>query len=174
MWGRGDVEGLLGREGPPSRRDRPRETGSRRQAQWEGDPEEPPRPHPALAPRSSHETGRAPHHPSIYLADCLDDFEELVASYPARRRTYRKCGFLTQRGVINNTAFFVRSGIIQLSLGHDKGSMALNLLGPGTVFPVGVETEYLMEQETIIRAFSDVEAYGDAVSHAQAHRRGAW
>lgn len=103
----------------------------------------------------------APHIiPSIYLAGYLDAFEGLVGSYPVRRRSFRKGDFLTQHGVINNTAFFIRSGIVQLSLGHDRGSKALNLFGPGTVFPVGVEThEFIIEYEMIIQAFSDVEAY---------------
>lgn len=99
--------------------------------------------------------------PSIYLANYLNDFESLVVKYGARKRTFKKGDFLTQRGVINNTAWFITEGVIQLSLGHDQGQKSLNLFGPGTVFPVGVEEhKFLIEYEMIIEAFSPVVAYG--------------
>ena len=104
---------------------------------------------------------QAPHLiPSIYLANYLNDFEPLMEMYGAKKCTFPQGSFLTSHGVINNTAYFVRSGIIQLLLGHDSGEKALNLFGPGTVFPIGVEKhEFWIEYEMIIRAFSNVEAY---------------
>lgn len=104
---------------------------------------------------------QAPHLiPSIYLANYLGDFEYLMEKYGAIKRTFPKGTFLTQHGVINNTAYFIKQGIIQLLLGHDSGEKALNLFGPGTIFPVGVEKhEFWIEYEMIIQAFSDVEAY---------------
>ena len=98
--------------------------------------------------------------PSIYLANYLNDFEPLFPRYGVTLRKFSKGDILTQQGVIHNTAYFIKSGILQLSLGHDQGEKALNLFGPGTVFPVGVEfhTSY-MEYEMILQAFSDGEAY---------------
>ena len=98
--------------------------------------------------------------PSIYLANYLNDFEPLFPRYGLTPRKFSKGDILTQQGAIHNTAYFIKSGILQLSLGHDQGEKALNLFGPGTVFPVGVElhTSY-MEYEMILQAFSDGEAY---------------
>ncbi len=98
--------------------------------------------------------------PSIYLANYLNDFEPLFPRYGVTLRKFSKGDILTQQGVIHNTAYFIKSGILQLSLGHDQGEKALNLFGPGTVFPVGLEfhTSY-MEYEMILQAFSDGEAY---------------
>ena len=92
--------------------------------------------------------------PSIYLANYLNDFEPLFPRYGVTLRKFSKGDILTQQGVIHNTAYFIKSGILQLSLGHDQGENALNLFGPGTVFPVGVEfhTSY-MEYEMILQAF---------------------
>lgn len=106
--------------------------------------------------------GNQPPHliPSIYLANYLNEFEPLIQQYDVQKRVFRKGEFLTRLGVINNTAYYIKSGIIQLSLGHDQGEKALNLFGPGTVFPVGVEVhEFWIEYEMILQAFSDVEVY---------------
>ena len=104
---------------------------------------------------------QAPHIiPSIYLANYLNGFEPLILNYNVQKHMFRKGDFLTRHGVINNTSFFIKSGIIQLSLGHDQGEKSLNLFGPGTIFPVGVEVhEFWIEYEMILQAFSDVEAY---------------
>ena len=97
--------------------------------------------------------------PSLYLAGYLDQFEDLVRSYGARPRSLRMGELFTQRGVINNTAYFITSGIMQLLLGHDQGEKALSLFGPGTIFPIGVEEhKFLIEYEMILEGFSDVEA----------------
>lgn len=98
--------------------------------------------------------------PSIYLANYLNHFEELILHYDVRRQTMKKGDYLTTYGVINNTAYYVKKGIIHLSLGHEEGEKSLNLFGPGTVFPMGVEIhEFRAEYEMIIRAFSDIEVY---------------
>lgn len=104
---------------------------------------------------------QAPHLiPSIYLANYLGDFEYLMEKYGAKKCTFSKGEFLTRHGVINNTAYFIKNGVIQLLLGHDCGEKALNLFGAGTIFPVGVEKhEFWIEYEMILQAFSDVEAY---------------
>lgn len=98
--------------------------------------------------------------PSIYLANYLNQFEPLVQRYNVRTQRFTKGAFLTHHGLINNSAYYIKHGVIQLSLGHDQGEKSLNLFGPGTIFPVGVELhESLIEYEMIIQAFSDVEAY---------------
>lgn len=98
--------------------------------------------------------------PSVYLAHYLDEFEEMIKSYGVSKRTVDKGTYLTQYGVINNTAHFIKKGIIHLSLGHDKGKKSLNMFGAGTVFPIGVEIhEFRVEYEMIIQALTDVECY---------------
>lgn len=98
--------------------------------------------------------------PSIYLAGYLDDFEETILRYDVQKKRMKKGEHLTTYGVINNTAYYVKEGIIHLSLGHDQGEKSLNLFGPGTIFPIGVEIHgFRAEYEMIIRAFSDIEIY---------------
>ena len=49
---------------------------------------------------------------------------------------------------------------IHLSLGHEQGRKSLNMFGPGTIFPVGVEIhEFRVEYEMIIQALTEVEVY---------------
>lgn len=98
--------------------------------------------------------------PSIYLANYLNDFEEMILRYDVQEKKMKKGEYLTQYGVINNTAYFIKNGIIHLSLGHDQGKKSLNLFGPGTVFPVGVEIhEYRVEYEMILQALTDIDVY---------------
>ena len=53
----------------------------------------------------------------------------------------------------NNTAYYIKNGIVHLSLGHEQGKKSLNMFGPGTIFPVGVEIhEFRVEYEMIIQA----------------------
>ena len=103
----------------------------------------------------------APHIiPSIYLANYLNQFEEKIRRYDVQEMRLKKGEYLTKYGVINNTAYFIKSGIIHLSLGHDQGRKSLNLFGPGTVFPIGVEIhEYRVEYEMILQALTDIAVY---------------
>ncbi len=67
---------------------------------------------------------------------------------------------MTQHGVVNNTAHFIKKGIVQLALRHDHGEKSLNLFGPGTVFPIGVERRNSwIACEMILQAFSDLVVY---------------
>ena len=98
--------------------------------------------------------------PSIYLSNYLNDFEDIITEYDVVKKRIRKGEFLTQYGVINNTAYYIKEGVIHLSLGHENGKKSLCLFGPGTIFPVGVEIhEFRAEYEMIIQAFSDIEVY---------------
>ena len=50
--------------------------------------------------------GTQPHIiPSIYLANYLNDFEELLKKYDVQEKKIEKGNYLTQYGVINNTAY---------------------------------------------------------------------
>ena len=83
---------------------------------------------------------RTPHLiPSIYLANYLDDFEDIILKYEIERKVFKKGQYLTQYGVMNNTAYYIKKGLIHLSLGHEQGKKSLNFFGTGTIFPVGVE-----------------------------------
>lgn len=98
--------------------------------------------------------------PSLYLANYLTKFEDLILKYDVKKKKIFKGEYLTEYGTINNTAYYVKEGIIHLSLGHDQGIKSLTLFGKGTIFPIGVELhKYKIEYEMIIRAFSDVEVY---------------
>lgn len=98
--------------------------------------------------------------PSIYLSNYLNSFEDTILQYDVHKKKIKKGEYLTQYGVINNTAYYIKSGIIHLSLGHDQGRKSLNMFGPGTIFPVGVEIhEFKVEYEMIIQALMDTEIY---------------
>lgn len=98
--------------------------------------------------------------PSIYLANYLNDFEDMILQYDVKCKKIEKGSYLTQYGTINNTAYYIKSGIIHLSLGHEQGKKSLNMFGPGTIFPVGVEVhEFRVEYEMIIQAITDVEVF---------------
>lgn len=98
--------------------------------------------------------------PSIYLANYLNDFEDVILNYEVQKTQIRKGSYLTQYGVINNTAYYIKNGIVHLSLGHEQGKKSLNMFGPGTIFPVGVEIhEFHVEYEMIIQALTDCEVY---------------
>ena len=57
-------------------------------------------------------------------------------------------------------AYYVKEGIIHLSLEHDRGRKSLKMFGEGTVFPVGVEFhESHMEYEMILQALTDMTVY---------------
>lgn len=98
--------------------------------------------------------------PSIYLANYLNDFEDIILKYEIKRKVLKKGQYLTQYGVINNTAYYIKKGLIHLSLGHEQGKKSLNFFGTGTIFPVGVEVhEFRVEYEMILQAFTDTEVY---------------
>lgn len=98
--------------------------------------------------------------PSIYLANYLNDFEDMILKYDVQKKLLKKGSYLTQYGVINNTAYYIKSGVIHLSLGHEQGKKSLNMFGSGTIFPVGVEIhEFRVEYEMIIQAMTDCEVY---------------
>ena len=97
---------------------------------------------------------------SIYLANYLDDFEDIILKYEIERKVFKKGQYLTQYGVMNNTAYYIKKGLIHLSLGHEQGKKSLNFFGTGTIFPVGVEVhEFRAEYEMILQAFTDTEVY---------------
>lgn len=98
--------------------------------------------------------------PSIYLANYLNKFEDIILKYNIQKKSIEKGSYLTQYGAINNTAYYVKKGIIHLSLGHEQGKKSLNMFGEGTIFPVGVELhKFRIEYEMIIQALTDVEVY---------------
>lgn len=104
---------------------------------------------------------RIPHIvPSIYLANYLNEFESTIQTYSVTLKKFKKGEYLTQYGVINNTAYFIKKGILHLSLGHDQGKKSLCLFGSGTIFPVGVEIhKFRAEYEMMLQAFTDLEVY---------------
>ncbi|AUN16360.1 hypothetical protein B2H91_11735 [Clostridium botulinum] len=58
--------------------------------------------------------------PSLYLANYLNDFEDLLAKYNIVKKAYKKGEVLTQYGAISETAYYVKNGIMHLSIGMKK------------------------------------------------------
>ncbi len=118
-----------------------------------------------MAASTTHESwdikvSTAPHLiPSLYLEGYLNGFEDVYVAAGGRAASYGAGDWLTQYGMINNTAFFILEGVVQLSLGHDNGRKSLMMFGPGTVFPVGVELhEFRIDYDLMLQALSDVRA----------------
>lgn len=98
--------------------------------------------------------------PCLYLENYVDEFDRYLKDNAEGFRAIKSGERLTDYGVINNTAYYIRKGIMHLSLGHDKGVKGLTFFGPGTLFPIGVERhEVRGEYEMILTAMNDLEAY---------------
>lgn len=99
--------------------------------------------------------------PRIYLSDFILDFDQMAERYALTRRVYPRGETLTEHGVINNTAHYIRSGLTHLSITHSTGNQkSLMFFGPRTVFPLGVVPhENVIDYEMVIRALTDVETY---------------
>ena len=96
--------------------------------------------------------------PSLYLSNYMQQYEDYVRSYQVKEKNISKGEELTRYGIINNTAYYIKSGIMHLSLGHDKGYKSLNLFGNGTIFPVGVELHTSpIEYDMVLTAFTDLQ-----------------
>lgn len=99
--------------------------------------------------------------PKLYLSDYVANFEDKITKYHLVPNTFQKGTTLTTPGVINNTAHYVQSGTLHLSLTHSSGNMkSLTFFGPKTVFPLGVVPhENLIDYEMVLEAFTDVTVY---------------
>lgn len=99
--------------------------------------------------------------PSFYFSNKFSNYKDIIQKYDVQKVKFAKNDFLTNHGEINNTAYYINSGIIILSLGHEKGGeKSLALFGPGSIFPVGLsDHKYKMDFEIILRAFSDLDVY---------------
>lgn len=99
--------------------------------------------------------------PSFYFANKFSHYKDIIQGYDVQEVKYPKDALLTNFGEINNTAYYINSGILLLSLAHEKGTeKSLALFGPGSIFPIGLTThKYKMDFEIILRAFSDLDVY---------------
>ena len=100
-------------------------------------------------------------HLSLYLQGFIHGFEDMAPRYGLKPRAYSKDELLTQYNRINNTAHYIRKGIMHFSLMHSSGSTkSLAMFGPGTIFPLGVVPhENHIDYELVLRAFTDLEVY---------------
>ena len=99
--------------------------------------------------------------PRLYLSGFIRGFDDIAEKYRLERRSYKRGESLTEHGIINNTAHYIRSGLVHLSLTHSSGNLkSLVFFGPETIFPIGVVPhENLIDYEMIMLAMTDVETY---------------
>ena len=99
--------------------------------------------------------------PSIYFSNKVSQYESYIKSENTQFAAYEKDSLLTRYGKINDTAYYIKSGIMHLSVGHENGNeKSLMLFGPGSIFPIGVVSHNnKMDYELILRAFTDLEVY---------------
>lgn len=100
-------------------------------------------------------------HPSLFLSGYLKDFAPLAERFGLTRRFYSKGSILTTAGEINNTAYYVCSGLMHLALTHSSGKRkGVVLFGKDIVFPMGVVPhENPIDYEMILTAVTDLEVY---------------
>ena len=99
--------------------------------------------------------------PRLYLSGFIRDFDDIAEKYRLERRSYKRGESLTEHGIINNTAHYIRSALVLLSLTHSSGNLKpLVFFGPEPIFPIGVVPhENLIDYEMIMLAMTDVETY---------------
>ena len=99
--------------------------------------------------------------PSFYFSNKFSLYKDIIQKYDVQKVKYSKDSLLTKYGEINNTAYYINSGILLLSLSHEKGTeKSLALFGPGSIFPIGLtKHKYKMDFEIVLRAFSDLDVY---------------
>ncbi|MCB2293996.1 Crp/Fnr family transcriptional regulator [Clostridium algoriphilum] len=99
--------------------------------------------------------------PSFYFSNKFFHYKDIIQKYDVQKVKFPKDSLLTNYGKINNTAYYINSGILLLSLAHEKGGeKSLALFGPGSIFPIGLTNhKYKMDFEIILRAFSDLDVY---------------
>ncbi|MFR4979602.1 MAG: Crp/Fnr family transcriptional regulator [Clostridium neonatale] len=99
--------------------------------------------------------------PSFYFSNKFSNYKDIIQKYDIQQVNFSKDSLLTNYGEINNTAYYINSGILLLSLAHEKGAeKSLALFGPGSIFPIGLTNhKHKMDFEIILRAFSDLDVY---------------
>jgi cAMP-binding proteins - catabolite gene activator and regulatory subunit of cAMP-dependent protein kinases len=99
--------------------------------------------------------------PSFYFSNKFTIYESIIQTHDVHSAAYPKDALLTNYGQINNTAYYIKSGILMLSLAHEKGlEKTVALFGPGSIFPIGLTNHtYKMDFEIILRAFSNLDVY---------------
>lgn len=97
--------------------------------------------------------------PKLYLTDYINNFEEKIKKYHLKTKTYKYGEVLTSSDTLNNTAHFIRSGMVHLSITHSSGNTkSLTFFGSNTIFPFGtVAKDTLIDYEVVLRAFTDAE-----------------
>lgn len=97
--------------------------------------------------------------PSFYINNYIRDFDAVAQAHGLKGRRLPKGSLLTIPGTINNTAHYVCSGIVHLSLSHSSGNTkSLFFYGPKTIFPLEVVPhENPIDYELVLQAFTDIE-----------------
>lgn len=102
-------------------------------------------------------------HPSMFFDHYLkrDEFLVLAKRFGLSCQRYPKGSVLTTPGQINNTTYYIRSGILHLSVTHSSGKRkGIALLGEDTVFPMSVVPhENPIDYELVLTAVTDLQAY---------------
>ena len=104
------------------------------------------------------------HHPTMskyYFEHDFTEFEEFITSYPAHHKYYEKGDIISAQSETLKYGYYLKQGIIKLSIGHEGGKEKIAaLFGPGSFFPLGIDQHYYdMEYAMVEQAYTEVEAY---------------
>lgn len=98
--------------------------------------------------------------PKYFFSKSLKGYEEIFKQYGLRCE-FRKNDIISSQGDTLKNAFYIKKGVMQVSIGHEIGKEKIvAFIGEGSLFPIGVsEHRYKMEYSMVEKAFTDVEAY---------------
>ena len=96
-----------------------------------------------------------------YFEKDFSEFEEFILRYPSIHKIYDKGDIISSQSETLKYGYYIRKGIMKLSIGHESGKeKIIALFGPGSFFPLGIDHHYYdMEYAMVEQAYTKVEAY---------------
>jgi len=96
-----------------------------------------------------------------YFSNDFLEYEEMIGRYNVQFKCYKKNDFLSTQSETLNQGYYIKKGILKLSIGSECGKeKILALFGPGSIFPLGLnEHHYELEYAITEQALVDIEVY---------------
>lgn len=98
--------------------------------------------------------------PKYFFSNDFKSYEDIFIKHGVKCE-FNKNDIISCQGDTLKNAFYIKKGIMQVSIGHEIGKEKIvSFMGEGSLFPVGInEHKYKMEYSMVEKAFTNVEAY---------------
>lgn len=95
-----------------------------------------------------------------FFSNDFKEYEHLFIKHGSKCE-FNKNDIISAQGDTLKYAFYIKKGIMQVSVGHEIGKEKIvSFMGEGNLFPIGInEHKYKMEYSIVEKAFTYVEAY---------------